>query len=59
MAIEAHMETLNKRHQELEAEIANEAKHDASDDLRVIELKRQKLRIKDQLEELRLQTSSP
>lgn len=59
MAIEAHMETLNKRHQELEAEIANEAKRAASDDLRVIELKRQKLRIKDQLEELRLQTSSP
>ena len=59
MAIEAHMETLNKRHQELDAEIANEKKHAASDDLRIIELKRQKLRIKDQLEELRLQTSSP
>ena len=59
MAIEAHMETLNKRHQELEAKIADETKHAASDDLHIIELKRQKLRIKDQLEELRSQTGSP
>ena len=58
MAIDAHMETLSKRHQELDAEIENEAKRAASDDLRILELKRQKLRIKDQLMELRLQTNS-
>ena len=58
MAIKAHMETLNKRHQELETAIALEVKHPASDDLRIIELKRQKLRIKDQLEELRSQTNT-
>ncbi len=55
MAIKAHVETLNKRHQELEAAIATEIKHPAHDELRVVELKRQKLKIKDQLEELRLQ----
>jgi len=58
MAIQAHMETLNKRHQELEAKIEREAKRAASDDLRILELKRQKLRIKDQLAELRSQTNS-
>ncbi len=55
MAIKAHMETLNKRHQELEAAINAETKSPAHDDLRVLELKRQKLKIKDQLEELRTQ----
>lgn len=53
MATKAQMDTLAKRHQELEAAIAAEIKHPAFDELRVIELKRKKLRIKDQLEELR------
>ncbi|MAW79056.1 MAG: DUF465 domain-containing protein [Parvularcula sp.] len=55
MAIKAHMETLNKRHQELEAAIAAETKSPGCDDMRVVELKRQKLKIKDQLQELRIQ----
>ena len=55
MAIKAHMETLNKRHQELEAAIAAETKSRGCDDMRVVELKRQKLKIKDQLQELRIQ----
>lgn len=58
MAIKAHMETLNRRHQELEAAIASETKSPAYDDLRVVELKRQKLKIKDQLEELRTQNNT-
>lgn len=56
MAIKAHMETLSKRHEELEAAIASEIKSPAHNDLRVVELKRQKLKIKDQLEELRTQS---
>jgi len=55
MAIKAQLETLTKRHQELEAAIAAEIKHPAFDELHVVELKRQKLRVKDQMEELRLQ----
>ena len=54
MVNDAQMETLTKRHQELEAAIAAEIKHPAFDELHVVELKRQKLRIKDQMEELRL-----
>ncbi len=56
MANKAHMDTLNRRHQELETAISAEIRHPAHDDLRVVELKRQKLKIKDQLEELRSKT---
>ncbi len=59
MAIKAHMDTLAQRHQELEAAINAETKHPGYDDLRVVELKRQKLRIKDQLEEIKAQASPP
>lgn len=59
MAIKAHLDTLNRRHQELEAAIAAETKHPGYDEMRVVELKRQKLRIKDQLEEFRTQSSFP
>jgi len=59
MAIKAHMETLNRRHQELETEIDAETKTPGFDDLRVVELKRQKLKIKDQLQELRIQNNLP
>lgn len=55
MAIKAHMETLNQRHQELDAAIATEIKHPAHNELRIVELKRQKLKLKDQMEELRSQ----
>jgi len=55
MAIKAHMETLNQRHQELDTAIAFENRRPAHDELRIVELKRRKLKIKDQLEELRSQ----
>ena len=58
MAIKAHLETLNQRHQELEAAISAETRHPGADDLRVVELKRQKLKIKDRLEEFRIQNKS-
>ncbi len=56
MATKAQMETLTKRHQELESAITAETKHPAFDELRVVELKRQKLRVKDQMAELSLDT---
>lgn len=52
MASNAQMDALAKRHQELEAEISAELKHPAFDELRVVEMKREKLKIKDQLEGL-------
>ncbi len=59
MALKAHMDTLSRRHQELETAIDAETKSPGFDDLRVVELKRQKLKIKDQLEELRIQSKLP
>jgi len=58
MATKAHMDALTQRHQELEAAIAAELKHPGHDDLRVVELKRQKLRIKDELEGIRHEMSA-
>lgn len=59
MAIKAHLETLSRRHQELETAIDAATKTPGFDDLRVVELKRQKLKIKDQLAELRTQNNLP
>jgi len=52
MASNAQVDSLTKRHQELEAEITAELKHPAFDELRVVEMKREKLKIKDQIEGL-------
>ena len=55
MAMEAHLETLNQRHQELEAAIHSEMKHPSHDDTKVHELKRLKLKIKDEIQGLQRQ----
>lgn len=49
MATKAHLETLQQRHQELETAIATEMKHPSHDETRINELKRLKLRIKDEI----------
>jgi len=53
MALKAHLQSLNTRHQELESLLSTEMKHPQPDDTRLVELKRLKLRIKDQIERLR------
>lgn len=53
MAIKAHIENLNERHNALKAEISEEVKHPAMDMQRIIELKRRKLKIKDEIEDIR------
>ena len=55
MAIEARIRELDARHRSLEELIEDEANHLSSDDLRVRELKRQKLRLKEEVEALRAQ----
>ena len=55
MAIEARIRELDARHQSLESLIEEEMSHPSSDDLRVRELKRQKLRLKEEVEALRSQ----
>ena len=52
MSLEARIRELSERHKRLDAAIAAELKHPAGDDIRVHELKRKKLRIKDEIAQL-------
>ena len=56
MAIEARIRELDSRHETLERAIQDEANRPASDDLRLRELKRRKLKLKEELEQLRGRT---
>lgn len=53
MTIEAHLAELERKHQALEAELAEELTHPSSDDLKIRELKRRKLQVKDEIERIR------
>ena len=53
MAIEARIRELGMRHQTLEREIEDEMSRPAADEMRLKELKRQKLRLKEEMESLR------
>ncbi len=53
MAIDARMRELGNRHRSLEAAIEDEMSRPAVDSLRLWELKRRKLRLKEELEGLR------
>jgi hypothetical protein len=53
MTIQAHLTELERRHQKLEDEIAEAMAHPSTDDLKIAELKRQKLQVKDEITRLR------
>ena len=53
MAVEARIRELGSRHQSLEQAIQDELRRPAADDIRLKELKRQKLRLKEEMESLR------
>jgi hypothetical protein len=53
MAIEARIRELGMRHQSLERAIQDELARPAADDDRLKDLKRQKLRLKEELESLK------
>ena len=53
MAIESHLAELEKRHQALEAELDEALTHPSTDDLLIVELKRRKLHVKDEIARLR------
>ena len=53
MSLESHIAELSRRHQALEKEIQTAKVQHAQDDLHVVELKRKKLSLKDQIEKLR------
>ncbi len=53
MALQAHLSELERRHQALEDELIEALQHPSTDDLRIAELKRRKLALKDEIERLR------
>lgn len=54
MSMQSHLAELEKRHQALEDEINECLAHPAIDNLKIVELKRRKLQVKDEIERLRL-----
>jgi hypothetical protein len=56
MAIEAHLAELEKRHQALEQELSEALTHPSADDLKIAELKRKKLLVKDEITRLKQET---
>lgn len=53
MAIDARIRELGNRHRSIEAAIEDELSRPANDSLRLRELKRRKLRLKEEMEQLR------
>ena len=53
MTIQARVAELEQRHYALEMKIVEALKHKSTDDLEIVELKRQKLHLKDKIERLR------
>jgi hypothetical protein len=57
MAMQTHLAELEQRHQALEQEIHEAMAHPSSDGLKIVELKRRKLQVKDEIARLRQNAS--
>lgn len=53
MAVQAHLVELERKHKHLENELHDALVHLSTDDLRIVELKRKKLMLRDEIERLR------
>jgi hypothetical protein len=53
MSMQNHLAELERRHRVLEKKIETEKLHPSADDLRLVELKRRKLALRDEIEKLR------
>jgi hypothetical protein len=58
MSMQSHLAELEKRHRLLEDEINEMLTHPGTDDLKIIELKRRKLQVKDEISKLRQSDSA-
>jgi hypothetical protein len=57
MSMQTHLTELESRHQALETELSEAQHHPSIDDLKILELKRRKLLLKDEIARLRSETS--
>lgn len=53
MAIQAHLVELERKHKSLENELHDALVHLSTDDLRIVELKRRKLMVRDEIARLK------
>lgn len=58
MSLESHLAELERRHRALEDEINDALTHPSSDGLKIAELKRRKLQVKDEIARLQHETSA-
>lgn len=58
MSIESHLSELERKHRAIDRELEVELQHANSDDMRVTELKRRKLYLKDEIARLRAQNNT-
>jgi hypothetical protein len=54
MTIQAHLAELERKHRALEDELAEAMTHPSTDDLKIAELKRRKLLVKDEIQRIRI-----
>ena len=52
MSLQAHLVTLKKRHEALQKDIETERNHPSSNDMKIAELKRKKMALKQEMERL-------
>jgi hypothetical protein len=57
MSMQTHLAELERRHRALEAEINDARAHLSIDDLEIVELKRRKLLVKDEIARLQVDAS--
>jgi hypothetical protein len=57
MSMQTHLAELERRHRALEAEINEARAHPSIDDLEIVELKRRKLLVKDEIARLQVDTA--
>ncbi|MGM4916173.1 YdcH family protein [Tardiphaga sp. 813_E8_N1_3] len=53
MALQAHLVELERKHKVLESELHEALVHLSTDDLRIVELKRRKLMVRDEIQRLK------
>ena len=58
MSLQTHLAELELRHRALESEIAEAQQHPSIDDLQIVDLKRRKLHLKDEITRLRSEAAS-
>jgi hypothetical protein len=57
MTVDSHIHQLEQRHKELEDKLEQALSHPSADDMEISAIKRQKLQIKDRIQQLKLEES--